>query len=401
MTVQTTKTFGGVHPETALARNLLEESGVRNPLTGQPFSEAMLLGIGGGIGAGYFLMEGWGMVGIAIGARHEWQANKVFYEGLFSRLGIEIDIKETAGVKAADKNLRQALDEGKSAVAWVDMACLPHKFMPAALKKYYLHIVGVRGLNDEGQVLLDDRAPTPFLISMETLTEARMTITSAKNRLLTVRSVPEAINVEEAIRAGIRACWRNLFEPKIKNFGVAAWEKWADLLVNKKDKKSWPNVYVQDAHLWHAQRQLYAYIRTMGTGGTFLRGLYADFLEEASAALAQPELNEIAELYRDLGTLWTQFADALLPDEHPEFREIKDLLERKNRLYEERGAEALPELGQLAAELDRRQAEIESDYPLHDSERKGAFFHSLHDHVTRIAEKERYAITQIRDLFPQ
>ena len=49
--------FGGQHPETAGYKNILAYQGVKAPHTGKPFSEAMLLGIGGGLGAGYILWE--------------------------------------------------------------------------------------------------------------------------------------------------------------------------------------------------------------------------------------------------------------------------------------------------------------------------------------------------------
>ena len=48
---------GGVHPETATIANVLANQGVVSGLTGQPLTEAAILGIGGGLGAGYILWE--------------------------------------------------------------------------------------------------------------------------------------------------------------------------------------------------------------------------------------------------------------------------------------------------------------------------------------------------------
>ncbi len=49
--------IGGIHPETASVKNILAYHGVIAPHTGKPFSEPMLLGIGGGLGASYLLWE--------------------------------------------------------------------------------------------------------------------------------------------------------------------------------------------------------------------------------------------------------------------------------------------------------------------------------------------------------
>jgi len=48
---------GGLHPETATLANVLANQGVVSGLTGEPLTEATILGIGGGLGAGYILWE--------------------------------------------------------------------------------------------------------------------------------------------------------------------------------------------------------------------------------------------------------------------------------------------------------------------------------------------------------
>src|SRR5512134_1185588 len=48
---------GGLHPETATLANVLANQGVVSGLTGEPLTEAAILGIGGGLGAGYILWE--------------------------------------------------------------------------------------------------------------------------------------------------------------------------------------------------------------------------------------------------------------------------------------------------------------------------------------------------------
>ncbi len=42
---------GGVHPETSSLANALANRGISNPINNRPLSEAMVLGVGGGLGA--------------------------------------------------------------------------------------------------------------------------------------------------------------------------------------------------------------------------------------------------------------------------------------------------------------------------------------------------------------
>ena len=48
---------GGIHPDTAAVANVLAHHGVTAGHTGEPLSEAMVLGVGGGLGAGYVLSK--------------------------------------------------------------------------------------------------------------------------------------------------------------------------------------------------------------------------------------------------------------------------------------------------------------------------------------------------------
>ena len=69
------KPRGGKHPETAALKNVLAHHGVKAPHTGQPFSEDMLLGIGGGLGIGYILWEFKepALKALVLGFRNNWQ----------------------------------------------------------------------------------------------------------------------------------------------------------------------------------------------------------------------------------------------------------------------------------------------------------------------------------------
>src|SRR6185295_7414766 len=66
---------GGLHPETATLANALANQGVVSGVTGEPLTEAAILGIGGGLGAGYILWQfkRHGAPVLTLGFRNQWQ----------------------------------------------------------------------------------------------------------------------------------------------------------------------------------------------------------------------------------------------------------------------------------------------------------------------------------------
>ena len=103
---------GGLHPETATLANVLANQGVVSGLTGQPLTEAAILGIGGGLGAGYILWEfrTLGEPILTLGFRNQWQYPWItgWTGKTLERLEIEPDDHETGGAKSARAGARCA-----------------------------------------------------------------------------------------------------------------------------------------------------------------------------------------------------------------------------------------------------------------------------------------------------
>src|SRR5688572_20671762 len=93
--------FGGQMANAAALKNLLAFHGINNPLTDQPFTEALCFGIAGGIGAGYsfcpsVIRHGCGS-GVSIVSWHKsYSTEGAWYRDFFGRLGIATRILETA-----------------------------------------------------------------------------------------------------------------------------------------------------------------------------------------------------------------------------------------------------------------------------------------------------------------
>jgi hypothetical protein len=107
------------------------------------------------------------------------------------------------------------------------------------------------------------------------------------------------------------------------NFGFAAYQRLADMLVNTHNKQSWERFFAPGMRMYHAlagsvgQPGAYSWVQTWGAASGAERGLYADFLDEAAAILKKPALSEPAEGFRESYSLWFEFAEALLPDDIP------------------------------------------------------------------------------------
>ena len=79
----------GSNPATTALRSLLAHHGVVAPHSGRPFSEAMLLGIAGGIGAGVFTFHyaNEGFSSFFLAGRHLWQDDLAFLGRLAAASG--------------------------------------------------------------------------------------------------------------------------------------------------------------------------------------------------------------------------------------------------------------------------------------------------------------------------
>src|SRR5207249_10271562 len=116
--------FGGKHGDTGTLRNILAQMGVVARHTGQPYTEEMLLGLGGGIGASYWVFEFGHSPDMVLGLRHSWENNVEFLRKICGRIGAGASFKETGGAKAAEANLRQPLVQGRPAVVWVELSSM-------------------------------------------------------------------------------------------------------------------------------------------------------------------------------------------------------------------------------------------------------------------------------------
>lgn len=392
-----TKTrLNGRHWETGSVHNVLALQGVRAPHTGQPYSEALLLGVSGGIAFGYFTFEYKGFLPhVALLMRNTFHPLPTLLE----RLGVAQDLQQTNKAEIAEKNLQGALESGLYPMLWADQFSLPYNCLPGNEPMWGM--LPVVALESDGKtVAIADRSSQPFHLSMPELTKARGRVKDDQYRLMTL-DAPQTAKLAGAVHMGICQTIRLFTEEPPRggrqNFGFAAYEKLAELLVNKRNKQSWERFFAPGVRMYHAlagspvQPGAYHWINTWGAADGAERGLYADFLLEAAQILKRPGLKDSAERFRESHTLWLAFADALLPDEVPLLGESKKLIQKKHHLFVEKGESALPEIEQIHARLRELLRQSEDEFPLSQAQAAELRAH-LRDILVQIKTVEGQAV---------
>ena len=389
--------FPGSIPAAAALRALLSQAGIRNPRTGAPLSEAMVFGIAGGIGAGvfafYYAKEDFSSFFIA--GRHLWQDDLGWTREALSRFGLTPVVKESAGVKPGERQLRELLEGGRPVMAWLDAAGLPHRAMPAKFGGGAYHVVAIHGVEDAAATALaGDLADDPVPVPLANLAQARGRIKKFKNRILAVDRAPASPDLAPLVRSGIGACIDALTTCKMKNFRLDAFAKWAEQLEGSKAPDSWQKMFPPGHRLYQGLSSVTEYIEYYGTGGGLSRPMFAEFLEEAGTALSDPALTAAAAKYAELGRGWTALADAALPDHVPELAETRALLARRSE-HRAEGANGTAEVAACWKALDEQAARLKRKFPL-DAAASTALRRDLKERVLALHAGEVEALDTLR-----
>ncbi|MFN8374439.1 MAG: DUF4872 domain-containing protein [Anaerolineae bacterium] len=390
--------FGGLHWETGFLVNIFAYQGIRAPHTGKPISEALLMGVNGGLCAGYFAFDYQGF------APHlhfltRYPFNMEDPGAMYERLAIPRYVQQTPNPQKGVANVINALAQGQPPVVWGDGVHFPYNNMSPKDDFWMVAPFVVFGCEMEGdEVLIADRACVPLKVTTEQLAAARARIAKTKHRMMTV-GAPDFNRLPNAVREGIRACVKIFVDqppvgPK-SSFGFDAYKKWADLLTSPKGKQSWSKMFAPGGRMYAGLTSTYRYVELFFTGGRGARGIYADFLDEAALILSKPELKEAAAQFRLCAQEWDALMTAVLPDAVPPFKETRELMRRKYELFLARGGDSLAERQQLDARLDAIRQDMDSHFPLTDAE-AAALRATLRDHVMRVHDAEVVAIDMLQ-----
>jgi hypothetical protein len=361
-------------PATTALRVLLTAAGVRAPHANQPFTEAMLFGIAGGIGIGMFsfLYEKEDFASFYVASRHDWANDVRYLTRAAERVGAGATVVETGGAKPAAQALAKALAGGHPCIAWLDAASLPYKAMPAFYVGMANHLVVVYDIDEAAGVAhVGDLSDDPVEVPLEALAAARGRIKKSKNRLLSLQRAGEMAPLHSLVREGLAACrdgllGANAVGPSKTNFSLAALRVWGTRLHGSRDRESWERVFTPGKRLWRGLTSINEYIEHYGTGGGLSRPLFAEFLIEAAAALGSERLHHLGRRYSEVGRLWSELADAALPDDVPAMREAKEVLARKSELLHSDVPASTDDIQAAWTRLDELATAASERFPLSD-----------------------------------
>ena len=388
--------FEGRYWGTASIRNALDYQGVKAPHTGEPFTEAMLLGISGGITFGYFTFHYKGYdPQVNLLTRNTFDPT----ERIYDRMKIPRELLRSTNADKARQNLIRALEDGHAPIASPDMWLLRYNALPYDDGMWGGMPLVIYGYEPEkGEAYISDRSRVPLTVSTDDLDKARSRIKKERH-CLTLLAVPDESALADAIRQGIADCVALMTEkpPKgsAKNFGLRALQHWADML-QKTSKGSWSREYATGRPLLAVLISSYTFLgRAFGKTVQAERDTYADFLDEAAQVLEMPALSEVAALYRAAGGAWTALLNSLLPAELPMLQETRGAIDRKTTLFIENGAAHLDEIISYNQRLEALKTEAERDFPLSESE-IADLRDSIRGHVLKVREAEEAAVLALK-----
>jgi hypothetical protein len=233
------------------------------------------------------------------------------------------------------------------------------------------------------------------------LATARSRIKKDKFRLITLEA-PNPEKLGGAVHLGICDAVKLLIEKPPKgsknNFGLNALQHWAKMLTNPKQRHSWAKLFPPGLPLYAGLTSAYNFASLFGkdTTADADRGLYAEFLDEAAVILQNPQLREVAHLYRASGQAWSILPQALLPDSHALLKETRQLMARKHALFLELGNDAVFEVGQINNRLATIRQSMIADFPLTSAE-VSALQQNLAEKIMTVHDAEKTAVDALID----
>lgn len=310
-------------PDTAALTRILAAMGRVNPFTGEPFTEALVFGVGGGIGFHYMVFEYQGWTSFAVEARRNilYFEKLGFIENACLQVGMTARVRQLPTPETGEQRIRQALKGRSEVLLTLDLTHVPGYDLDLP---YAPHPVTVA--EDGDGVVVTGLRGGRVTMSWPELVEARWTHAKKYGGLFDIAKLVDPPELRNAVRHAITRTAECLTHPSRThfdgNFGIGGMRKWATLLTDPKDAKGWPKLCPDATSLRRALDMV-----TRGLARAASRPLYAAFLTEAAVLLDDDSLAEAAAGYADLGVRWAEFAElaerpatapadlaALLPD---------------------------------------------------------------------------------------
>ena len=393
----------GLDPDCTALASQLESCEITLPELDDAISEAMLFGIGGGIGCGVFqfVYEKNDFSSFYLAGRCHWDDSLAWYQGVARRLGLECEVFESGGKRAAAKTLGEWLARGRPVIAWVDAGSLTYRGLGGFLEGGGYHTLSVYGEADGG-FWLGDLAPDPVRIEAAMLADARARIRKHRNRLLQFTPGSVKSGLADLVWGGIEYGWRALANPRAAGFALPAIQTWGRRLAGADGKHAWQTAFPTGHRLLAGLTSITRFIESFDGDGCLHRGLMARFLAEAGGLLGDPDLEELAGDYDALADSWRELAIAALPDEVAPLAQLRTNLAAARDAYLGSGPQARAQNEAAVAAISDLGSELSAGaaFPIPESDVPG-FLAGLSEKVLAIADAESSAQQKIGRLLAE
>jgi hypothetical protein len=388
--------YGGRFPTTAAITNALACQGVTAPHTGEPYTEAMLTGLSGGIALGYFTFayEGFDPQ-VNILTRNTF--NDYGWDRVTERLGLVQDVTNATKSESAEAKLVTALEEGRAPVVWADVMTLGYEGSELGEEMWMMQPVVVTSFEPDGEAVIDDRAAAPIKVPGALLGDARGKVKKLRYKLVTL-DAPDTPDMRRVVREAIAECV-SLYTEKpprgsANNFGFKAFDRWIGVLRKLQAKGGWLKEFPTPRERLAALSTAFKYSLLYWEGDTqdADRALYADFLGEAAVILESDTLPEAARLFRASADMWGKLGDFLLPDRHKLLSRARSLLSERHTLFLNSGNARTERLHELDLEYQNTLASA-GESALADDDAAGDLFAGIADMLEQIRDTEREAVS--------
>jgi len=312
--------FGGRSQPYGTLHNVMRAAGIRRPDNHEPYSEALLMLIGGGAGFGYRLLTNAAGARLRLGVRCDWASQTASVFNTLLHLGLDYDVQNYDNEADAGATLLRTLEAQRPALLWLDRSLLPY----AGGLHSEAAIVGLAGFDGE-LVTVDDHMAEPQPVSLPTLNAARSGRPSAHYRLVRFGDPKVNIDLNLSVMMGLQRHVLEFFTPHLTDTGHLALDKWLDRLLGD-HPKSWLQVLDTEEAVYDVLCAVYTALEGQNNDGHALRLLFADGLTEAAEIMGEPQLLDVAFAYRESAKAWHELAETALSDQVPALHEAKELI---------------------------------------------------------------------------
>jgi hypothetical protein len=294
------------HRDTTLVAQMLRHAGYVAPHTGQPYSEALVCGLAGGIGFMYALFEYANVPPmLTIVAQHHpepWLAAATRH------LGIPGTVEHSGKTDAALKALHKLLDQGRAVMCAVDGTRLPWRAGEPGLAQDPYHVLVVGRAGPDLRVL--DGATQE--IDEQAFGNAWAGYAKGRHERAVIDSGAE-VDLKAAVRAAIGTTGAHLTGPVLGhafdvNFGFSGMSRLSAAMRDDRTKSGWLKRFADPGAFATVVPRLHDCLEVQHTAPGATRPLYADFLDEAAGGLGPDALGDAAALFRQAGQVWSRLA---------------------------------------------------------------------------------------------